>query len=91
MAESLKMSITGYSKIERGITDVNYSRLEQIAIIFEMEITDIIQYGDENAKPAYKVSQQDTLEAKEKEIVYLKKIISLLEDKLQEKDSSLNV
>ncbi len=31
MAEALKMSQTGYGKIERDETDINYSHLEQIA------------------------------------------------------------
>jgi len=83
MAELLKMSSTGYSKIERGLTDVNYSRLEKIAKVFKMEVSEIVQYGEEEIKSSrHKTSSLDILEAKEKEIVYLKKIIQLLEDKL---------
>lgn len=28
LAEMLKISLTAYSKIERGITDINFSRLD---------------------------------------------------------------
>jgi transcriptional regulator with XRE-family HTH domain len=38
MAELLGMSLAGYSKIERGETDISVSKIEAIAKIFEMDI-----------------------------------------------------
>jgi transcriptional regulator with XRE-family HTH domain len=41
VAEQLAMSVGGYGAIERGITDVQISRLEQIAQLFGIELTDL--------------------------------------------------
>jgi transcriptional regulator with XRE-family HTH domain len=38
VAEKLDMSVNGYGDIERGETDVNLSRLEQLADLFEMTL-----------------------------------------------------
>ena len=38
MAKLLNISSTAYAKIERGETDVNFSRLEQIAKAFEVKV-----------------------------------------------------
>ena len=42
MAEKLNMSISGYSKIERGETNVNIERLQQIAEVLNINIFDLI-------------------------------------------------
>jgi len=42
MAEKLSMSINGYGSIERGETNVNLSRLEQIAEIFGIELAELV-------------------------------------------------
>jgi len=44
LAEKLNMSSNGYGDIERGDTDVTWSRLEQIAQIFEMDVVDLITF-----------------------------------------------
>lgn len=41
MAEKLAMSAGGYAKIERGETQLNIPRLEQLAAIFKVEICGI--------------------------------------------------
>ena len=46
IAEKLNMSINGYSKIERGETDVQLSRLENIARIFGIKLLDLINFDD---------------------------------------------
>lgn len=46
MAEMLEMSLRGYGDIERGTTDVPFSRLEQIAEKLGVQTTDILTYGD---------------------------------------------
>ncbi|OOF75584.1 transcriptional regulator [Rodentibacter caecimuris] len=46
MAEKLGMSVTGYSKIERGEVRSNLSRLEQISDVFDMDICELLSYGE---------------------------------------------
>jgi transcriptional regulator with XRE-family HTH domain len=46
VAEMLGISITAYSKIERGETDVQLSRLNQIAQVFKVSIEEILNFGD---------------------------------------------
>lgn len=40
------MSVRGYGDIERGSTDVPFSRLEQIANKLGVKVSDILAYGD---------------------------------------------
>ena len=46
MAEKLNMSISGYSKIERGETKVNIQRLQQIAEVLNINVFDLIPQSD---------------------------------------------
>lgn len=46
MAEKLSMSISGYSKIERGETKVNLQRLQQIAEVLNINVFDLIPQND---------------------------------------------
>jgi transcriptional regulator with XRE-family HTH domain len=48
VAEKLAMSANGYGNIERGETDVNLSRLEQIAAVFGIELSDLIALNEKN-------------------------------------------
>jgi transcriptional regulator with XRE-family HTH domain len=48
MAEKLGMAVSGYAKIERGETDIPFSRLQQIAKTFEMELSDLIGLNEKN-------------------------------------------
>ena len=43
MAEKLEMSPSGYARIERGEVRLNIERLEQIAKILNIDISDLIQ------------------------------------------------
>ncbi|UOO83287.1 helix-turn-helix domain-containing protein [Uruburuella testudinis] len=45
MAEKLEMSAGGYAKIERGETQLNIPRLEQIAKIFNVSMWDLFHAG----------------------------------------------
>lgn len=47
MAEKLGMSKAGYAKIERGETQSNFHKLEQILAIFEMNLVDFVLFGEE--------------------------------------------
>lgn len=44
MAEKLGITQAGYSKIERGETDVAFSKLEEIASILEVSISDLVSF-----------------------------------------------
>lgn len=46
MANKLSMSTKGYAKIERGETRVNIPRLEQISEIFDMDVCDLLAFGE---------------------------------------------
>ncbi|WGE71614.1 helix-turn-helix transcriptional regulator [Actinobacillus equuli subsp. haemolyticus] len=45
MADKLGMSVTGYAKIERGEVRSTLPRLEQISVIFDMDICELLSYG----------------------------------------------
>ena len=47
-AAKLHMVTNGYAKIEHGETDVPFSRLQQIAKLFEIEVTDLIGLNEKN-------------------------------------------
>lgn len=42
LAEKLGLSVTGYAKIERGETQINYDRLEKIAKALEVGVGELI-------------------------------------------------
>ncbi len=48
MADRLQMSVNGYANIERGETDVQASRLEQIAKLFGMDLMELFSFGERN-------------------------------------------
>lgn len=48
MAYRLNMSNSGYGSIERGETDVNLSRLEEIASIFGMDLAELSSLNEGN-------------------------------------------
>lgn len=49
VAKELGISQNGYGKIERGETDVPYSRLEQLSKVFEVKIEDLVGLNKEQA------------------------------------------
>ncbi|HET6244828.1 MAG: helix-turn-helix transcriptional regulator [Bacteroidetes bacterium] len=79
MADKLDISLPAYSKIERDITDVSFSRLNQICKVLGITLIELLSY------PSKSTDQNNllkTLAEKEKEIIKLqKKIIELLEKK----------
>lgn len=48
MAEKLNMSPSGYAKIERGETKLYLEKLEQIANIFNIDITELLNSNDKS-------------------------------------------
>ncbi|PTT02672.1 transcriptional regulator [Pedobacter sp. HMWF019] len=83
IADKLKISSPGFSKIESGITDVNISRLMQLANLFEVSFMDLL-YGEPKggrSKEEVMVAElKDKLNKKDDEIVGIQaKIIQLYE------------
>ncbi len=48
MAEKLNMSTSGYACIERGETNIQLSRLEQIAELLEIKLSELTDLDDKN-------------------------------------------
>jgi transcriptional regulator with XRE-family HTH domain len=48
MATKLNMSVSGYSKIERGETKGYIPKLEQIAREFDMELMELLSFGEKH-------------------------------------------
>lgn len=48
MANKLQLSTNGYANIERGETKLTFDRLEQIAEIFDIDVTELVSYGEHN-------------------------------------------
>ena len=84
VAKQLDISIPAFSKIETGITDINLSRLEQIAKLFEMTVVQLLTFNDMEGQERYD-TEVDSLTLKlhkrEMELIDLqKKIIELYEE-----------
>jgi transcriptional regulator with XRE-family HTH domain len=83
VATRLGISIPAFSKIETGITDVNLSRLEQIATIYEISVVQLLGLGlTETEKQYSSMSEaQKKLTDREGEIADLqRKVIELYEE-----------
>ncbi|MDD2724894.1 MAG: helix-turn-helix transcriptional regulator [Methylovulum sp.] len=59
MAEKLGLSLNGYANIERGDTDVQMSRLEQIAQIFGMDLLELFNYGERIVNCAFSIGDNN--------------------------------
>ena len=84
VAKRLDISIPAFFKIETGITDINLSRLEQIANLFEMSVVQLLTFNDLEQENKYN-TELDTVSKKlsdrESEVIDLqKKVIELYEE-----------
>lgn len=83
VSNKLGISIPAFSKIETGITDINLSRLQQIADIFELTLVQLLSFEDtqDNYQSTHLYDARKKLENCENEIVELqRKVISLYEE-----------
>ncbi len=84
IANRLNISIPALSKIETGVTDVNLSRLAQIAHILEVDIIHLMSDGKEQEPPphpSFYQNLQKRLLERDTEIVSLqRKIIELYDE-----------
>ncbi len=87
VANRLGISIPAFSKIETGVTDINLSRLEQIANIYEINVVNLLSLDAEETEP--KVSNLSIAEKKildrEIEIANLQRKVILLYEELRNK------
>lgn len=78
-AHELDMSLAGYSKIERNISDITLSRLRQLAKLYGMSPSELLALCEKNVRSN---NYQKLIEEKDKEIMRLQqKIIELIERK----------
>lgn len=85
VANRLGISIPAFSKIETGVTDINLSRLEQIANIYEINVIQLLSMDAE--QPEQQVSNLTILQKKlldrEAEIFNLQRKVIILYDELR--------
>ncbi|RZL47103.1 MAG: XRE family transcriptional regulator [Pedobacter sp.] len=84
VATQLRISIPAFSKIETGITDINISRLDQIAKLFDVSTLQIISKDTENLHAGSFTELnilRERIASQEDEIIKLqKKVIELYEE-----------
>ena len=87
VANRLGISIPALSKIETGVTDVNLSRLEQIADIYEITLLQLLNVYNEELEPV--ILNSDVLKKKlaeqEAQISALQRKVIELYDELYNK------
>ena len=92
VAQRLEISIPSLSKIEAGITDLNLSRLNQIAELFNLTTVQLLSYSgsEEVEEEADKVKVlSEKIQQRDDEIIYLQKKVILLYEHLYSLHSSL--
>jgi transcriptional regulator with XRE-family HTH domain len=88
VANRLGISIPAFSKIETGVTDINLSRLEQIANIFEVSVVNLLslEYVEEPTSEDVNLTLiQKKLNDRENEITNLQRKVILLYEELLNK------
>src|SRR6195952_6055486 len=85
VATRLGISIPAFSKIETGVTDINLSRLEQIANIYEIDVVQILAMDAEEVEqtPSNLSIMQKKLTDREAEIVNMQRKVILLYEELR--------
>jgi transcriptional regulator with XRE-family HTH domain len=87
VANRLGISIPAFSKIETGVTDINLSRLEQIANIYEVNVVNLLSLEAEDTAPqvsSLSIAQKKILD-RETEIANLQRKVILLYEELRNK------
>lgn len=88
VAKQLQISTPAFSKIETGITDVNYSRLDQIAKLFEVPMSTLLSSDGDSIQSA-RTEEINTLTEKlnkrEEEIIKLQSLLIELYEEVRRK------
>src|SRR5258708_32028991 len=85
VAHRLGISIPAFSKIETGVTDINLSRLEQIANIYEVNVVNLLSLEVETTEPQVSnlsIAQKKIVD-RESEIANLQRKVILLYEELR--------
>ena len=88
VARQLKISIPAFSKIETSTTDINLTRLDELATLFDVSVFDLLKKpGEESIWPLERELKdcKNILEVQEKEISSLRKKVIELFDELRGK------
>jgi transcriptional regulator with XRE-family HTH domain len=89
MAYELKISVTAYSKIERGLTGISLERLNQVAKCLEMSMTSIIEFYEREEGTVFQKKSQEqsnyvnASEYNESTILFMETRILELEESLR--------
>jgi len=89
VSNRLGISIPAFSKIETGVTDINLSRLEQVANIFELNVINLLVLDAEeiDTTPSNLSVAQKKLIDRELEIASLQRKVILLYEELRNKSA----
>lgn len=72
VSAALDISIPAYSKIETGVTDINLSRLEQIAGLYNLDVVQLLsEEGPQDFKEVVKLKNQ--LHQRDEEVIRLQR------------------
>src|ERR1700733_15386 len=85
VANRLGISIPAFSKIETGVTDINLSRLEQIANIYEVNVVNLLSADIEEGDPQVSnlsIAQRKIID-REAEIANLQRKVIVLYEELR--------
>lgn len=85
VANRLGISIPAFSKIETGVTDINLSRLEQIANIYEVNVVNLLSAEIEEGEPQVSnlsIAQRKIID-REAEIANLQRKVIVLYEELR--------
>ena len=85
VANRLGISIPAFSKIETGVTDINLSRLEQIANIYDLNVVNLLALDAEESEPqtsSLSIAQKKIVD-RESEIAHLQRKVILLYEELR--------
>ncbi len=91
VAKRLDISIPAFSKIETGITDVNLSRLQQIAKLFDMTVVQLLNFNDADEEKKYTSDLElanKKLQERNHEVIELQKKVIELYEELRKKHNS---
>ena len=84
VAKRLKISIPAYSKIETGITDINVTRLREIAAIYDLSLVELLTFKDSEEQQKLNTDMEEIaskLHTREVELLDMqKKIIEFYEE-----------
>ncbi len=90
IANRLGISIPAFSKIETGVTDINLSRLEQIAAIYEINVVNLLALDAQEPEPlvSHLSVAQNKIVDREAEIANLQRKVIMLYEELRNKTQS---